>query len=231
MPTATARHDPSASSGKPALLPELGTPTTIRILFFVATHWHTRRLHPVLTFLLPPASPTRSAAHTSTHTTFHLPLEPCSALAVSGPSTAFLAPLAKKYRMAIVSPILERDAEHSGTLWNTAVVIDADGAVLGTHRKNHIPRVGDFNESTYYMEGGTGHPVFETAFGRIAINICYGRHHPLNWMGFALNGAGASRTGGVPGCAACRDVLGECAGSAHACARSGGHNCCGMYAR
>ena len=39
------------------------------------------------------------------------------------------------------------------------------------------------------MEGSTGHPVFDTEFGRIAINICYGRHHPLNWMGFALNGA------------------------------------------
>lgn len=55
--------------------------------------------------------------------------------------------------------------------------------------QNHIPRVGDFNESTYYMEGNTGHPVFETAFGRIAINICYGRHHPLNWMAFGLMGA------------------------------------------
>jgi len=49
-------------------------------------------------------------------------------------------------------------------------------------RQNHIPRVGDFNESTYYMEGNTGHPVFETAYGRIAINICYGRHHPMNWQ-------------------------------------------------
>ena len=39
------------------------------------------------------------------------------------------------------------------------------------------------------MEGNTGWPVFETAFGKIAINICYGRHHPLNWMGFGLNGA------------------------------------------
>ena len=48
--------------------------------------------------------------------------------------------------------------------------------------QNHIPRVGDFNESTYYMEGNTGHPVFETAFGRIAVNICYGRHHPMNWQ-------------------------------------------------
>ena len=39
------------------------------------------------------------------------------------------------------------------------------------------------------MEGNTGHKVFQTAFGRIAINICYGRHHPLNWMAYGLNGA------------------------------------------
>ena len=32
------------------------------------------------------------------------------------------------------------------------------------------------------MEGNTGHPVFETAFGKIAVNICYGRHHPMNWQ-------------------------------------------------
>ncbi|MFS7947821.1 putative beta-ureidopropionase [Helianthus anomalus] len=54
--------------------------------------------------------------------------------------------------------------------------------------KSHIPRVGDFNESTYYLEGNTGHPVFETAYGKIGVNICYGRHHPLNWLAFGLNG-------------------------------------------
>jgi predicted amidohydrolase len=47
-----------------------------------------------------------------------------------------------------------------------AVVIGPSGKVIGTHRKNHIPRVGDFNESTYYMEGNTGHPVFDTPFGK-----------------------------------------------------------------
>ena len=31
--------------------------------------------------------------------------------------------------------------------------------------------------------------VFDTVFGKIAINICYGRHHPLNWQAYALNGA------------------------------------------
>lgn len=91
--------------------------------------------------------------------------------------------------MVIISPILERDTDHGDQLWNTAVVISDSGNYLGKHRKNHIPRVGAFNEASYYFEGNTGHPVFETRFGRIAINICYGRHHPQNWMMFGLNGA------------------------------------------
>lgn len=54
--------------------------------------------------------------------------------------------------MVIISSILERDEAHGDTLWNTAVVISNTGNVIGKHRKNHIPRVGDFNESTYYYE-------------------------------------------------------------------------------
>lgn len=107
----------------------------------------------------------------------------------NGPSTQLVKRKAKQWNMVIVSPILERDSEHSGRIWNTAVVIGNTGNYIGKHRKNHIPRVGDFNEATYYTEGDTGHPVFETAFGKIGINICYGRHHPLNWMMFGLNGA------------------------------------------
>ena len=61
------------------------------------------------------------------------------------------------------------------------------------------------------MEGNTGHKVFQTQYGRIAINICYGRHHPLNWLAYGLNGAeivfnpsatvGALRCGSVYVCA------------------------------
>ncbi|OBS57997.1 hypothetical protein A6R68_10881 [Neotoma lepida] len=89
----------------------------------------------------------------------------------------------KRHNMVVVSPILERDRDHGGVLWNTAVVISNSGLVMGKTRKNHIPR------STYYMEGNLGHPVFQTQFGRIAVNICYGRHHPLNWLMYSLNGA------------------------------------------
>ncbi len=61
--------------------------------------------------------------------------------------------------MIIISPILERDHKHGEVNWNTAgssvffpflrlfvVVIDQNGQFLGKSRKNHIPRVGDFNE-------------------------------------------------------------------------------------
>ncbi|XP_059149612.1 beta-ureidopropionase-like [Physella acuta] len=109
--------------------------------------------------------------------------------AESGPSTKFLQELAAQYNMVIISPILERDEDHGDILANTAVVISNTGKVLGKSRKNHIPRVGDFNESTYYMEGDTGHRVFQTQFGKIGINICYGRHHPQNWMMYGVNGA------------------------------------------
>lgn len=109
--------------------------------------------------------------------------------AEDGLTTRFCIQLAKKYNMVVVSPILERDEIHGGTLWNTAVVVSNNGNVLGKSRKNHIPRVGDFNESTYYMEGNTGHTVFQTQFGKIAVNICYGRHHPLNWLMYSIHGA------------------------------------------
>ncbi|XP_055861631.1 beta-ureidopropionase-like [Biomphalaria glabrata] len=106
-----------------------------------------------------------------------------------GPTTKLLQELAKQYNMVIISPILEREEDRGDVLQNTAVVITNTGNVLGKSRKNHIPRVGDFNESTYYMEGNTGHKVFDTNFGKVAINICYGRHHPQNWMLYGLNGA------------------------------------------
>lgn len=106
-----------------------------------------------------------------------------------GPTTRFLAKLAAKYGIVIISSILERDESKDDVIWNAAVVISHTGNVIGKSRKNHIPRIGDFSEATYYMESTLGHPVFETAFGKIAINVCYGRHHPLNWMMYALNGA------------------------------------------
>ncbi|XP_045596025.1 beta-ureidopropionase [Procambarus clarkii] len=107
----------------------------------------------------------------------------------TGPTAQLIQELARKYDMVIVNPIIERDHVHGDRLWNTAVVFSNTGNYLGKSRKNHMPRAGNFNESTYFMEGDTGHVVFQTKYGRIAVNICYGRHHPQNWMMFGLNGA------------------------------------------
>ncbi|XP_071093343.1 beta-ureidopropionase-like [Haliotis cracherodii] len=109
--------------------------------------------------------------------------------AEDGPTVKAMQDLCKKYNMVVVCSILERDEAHGDILANTAVVISNTGAVIGKSRKNHIPRIGDFNESTYYMEGNTGHKVFQTQYGKIAVNICYGRHHPLNWLMYGVNGA------------------------------------------
>ncbi|XP_071447916.1 beta-ureidopropionase isoform X2 [Hetaerina americana] len=106
-----------------------------------------------------------------------------------GPTTQFIKQLCKNFNMVIISPILERDETHGDILWNTAVLINNRGNYMGKTRKNHIPRVGDFNESTYYYEGNTGHRVFQTDFGKVAVNICYGRHHPQNWLMYGVNGA------------------------------------------
>ena len=118
--------------------------------------------------------------------------------AYTGPATLMLSEYAKRFDMVIVSPILERDNKHLGQLWNTAVVIGHSGNVVGISRKNHIPRVGDFNESTYYMEGNTGHPVFHTKYGK-------DRHQhllrpapdaPDRARRGRLDGGGGSRAGG-----------------------------------
>ena len=66
--------------------------------------------------------------------------------------------------MVIVSPILERDEVHSSTLWNTAVVVSNSGKVMGKSRKNHIPRVGDFNEvREELIVTGKGRPEYRKA--------------------------------------------------------------------
>uniref|UniRef100_A0A1X7SZJ0 CN hydrolase domain-containing protein n=1 Tax=Amphimedon queenslandica TaxID=400682 RepID=A0A1X7SZJ0_AMPQE len=66
--------------------------------------------------------------------------------AEDGPTIKLCQEMAARYNMVIVSSILERDANHGGILFNTAVIISNTGKVLGKTRKNHIPRVGDFNE-------------------------------------------------------------------------------------
>jgi N-carbamoylputrescine amidase len=95
--------------------------------------------------------------------------------------------LAKQYSMVIVVPIYEE--EKTGIYYNTAAVIDADGTYLGKYRKTHIPQVAGFYEKFFFKPGNSGFPVFDTAYCRLGVYICYDRHFPEGWRALALNGA------------------------------------------
>jgi beta-ureidopropionase len=105
-----------------------------------------------------------------------------------GPTTKLMQEIAKRYSMVIVVPIYEE--EETGVYYNTAAVIDADGTYLGKYRKNHIPHVAPgFWEKFYFRPGNLGYPVFETAYGKVGVYICYDRHFPEGARALGLNGA------------------------------------------
>ncbi|MEK7690319.1 MAG: nitrilase-related carbon-nitrogen hydrolase [Bdellovibrionota bacterium] len=104
-----------------------------------------------------------------------------------GPTTRYMQDLAKKHKMVIVVPIYER--EMSGVYYNTAAVIDADGKYLGKYRKNHIPQVAGFWEKFFFKPGNLGYPVFQTAYAKVGVYICYDRHFPEGARALGLNGA------------------------------------------
>ncbi len=105
-----------------------------------------------------------------------------------GHTTKLMQEYAKKYSMVIVVPIYEE--EMTGVYYNTAAVIDADGKYLGKYRKTHIPQVDPgFYEKFFFKPGDLGYPVFETAYLKLGVYICYDRHFPEGWRALALNGA------------------------------------------
>ena len=106
---------------------------------------------------------------------------------VPGPTTEVMQALARKHQMVIVVPLYER--EQAGVYYNTAAVIDADGAYLGKYRKNHIPQVGGFWEKYFFKPGNLGYPVFQTRYAKVGVYICYDRHFPEGARALGLNGA------------------------------------------
>jgi beta-ureidopropionase len=105
-----------------------------------------------------------------------------------GPTVSEMQKLARKHKMAIVVPIYEED--QPGVYYNTAAMIDADGRYLGKYRKTHIPHCKPgFWEKFYFRPGNLGYPVFETAFAKVGIYICYDRHFPEGARALGLNGA------------------------------------------
>ena len=106
---------------------------------------------------------------------------------IPGPTTERFQALAKELKLVIVLPIYE--VANEGEYYNTAAVIDADGALLGKYRKHHIPNLPQFWEKFYFRPGNAGYPVFNTAVGRVGVYICYDRHFPEGWRELGLNNA------------------------------------------
>jgi N-carbamoylputrescine amidase len=105
-----------------------------------------------------------------------------------GLTVKLMQDLARKHHIAMIVPIYE--VEQEGIYYNTAAVIQNDGAYLGKYRKTHIPHVAPgFWEKFYFRPGNLGYPVFDLGFVKIGVYICYDRHFPEGARALGLNGA------------------------------------------
>ena len=106
---------------------------------------------------------------------------------IPGPSTEFLAPLAKQHNVVIIASLFEKRAE--GLYHNTTAVIDADGTYLGKYRKMHIPDDPGYYEKFYFTPGDLGYKSFKTKYATIGILICWDQWYPEAARITALAGA------------------------------------------
>jgi N-carbamoylputrescine amidase len=106
---------------------------------------------------------------------------------IPGPTTARLAQVARRERVAIVASLFERRA--AGLYHNTAVTLNADGAMVGVYRKMHIPDDPLYYEKFYFTPGDLGFQAVDTAFGRIGTLVCWDQWYPEGARLTALQGA------------------------------------------
>lgn len=106
---------------------------------------------------------------------------------IPGPSTEAFSAVAKKHGVVIIASLFERRAQ--GLYHNTAVVIDADGSLLGLYRKMHIPDDPLFYEKFYFTPGDLGFKTFETKFAKVGVLICWDQWYPEAARLTALCGA------------------------------------------
>lgn len=106
---------------------------------------------------------------------------------IPGPLTERMQKLAKDNNLILIAPMYEE--ESVGVYYNTAVIFDSDGSLLGKMRKMHIPQLSGFWEKFYFRPGNLGYPVFNTSVAKIGIYICYDRHFPEGARALGLNGA------------------------------------------
>ena len=106
---------------------------------------------------------------------------------IPGPSTAAFQKLAKKHKVVVIASLFEKRA--AGVYHNTAAIIDADGALLGTYRKMHIPDDPLYYEKFYFTPGDLGFRVWQTRYGKIGVLICWDQWYPEGARLTAMQGA------------------------------------------
>src|SRR5690554_6531660 len=97
---------------------------------------------------------------------------------LDGELTKSLSELASELNVVIIAPFFERRA--AGVYHNSLIVIDADGTVLGSYRKTHIPDDPSFYEKYYFTPGDeeSGFKVFQTKYAKIGTLICWDQWYP-----------------------------------------------------
>jgi len=106
---------------------------------------------------------------------------------LKGPSLGRMRDVARTHEIAVVCPFFEEGEE--GGFYNTAVVFDAGGEILGRYRKIHIPQIPLWEEKYYFAPGNLGFPVFHTKFATIGIQVCWDNFFPEGSRILALKGA------------------------------------------
>ena len=106
---------------------------------------------------------------------------------IPGTTTELLSPLAAKLNVVVIAPIFERRA--AGIYHNSLVVIDANGSIIGTYRKMHIPDDPAYYEKFYFTPGDLGFRTFPTSAGPIGTMICWDQWYPEAARLTAMQGA------------------------------------------
>ena len=102
------------------------------------------------------------------------------------PAWRHFAPIARELGVVLPISFFERAGQ---AFFNTVAMLDADGRVLGTYRKSHIPNGPGYQEKQYFSPGDTGFRVWSTRFGRIGVGICWDQWFPECARAMALQGA------------------------------------------
>ena len=102
------------------------------------------------------------------------------------PSVIAMRKVARSLKVAIPTSFFERDGHH---YYNTIAMIDADGEVLGTYRKSHIPDGPGYEEKFYFRPGNDGFKVWDVCGTRIGVGICWDQWYPECARAMALQGA------------------------------------------